>query len=339
MAADIFQRLLSSTRIGELELPNRIVMAPMTRSWALPGGVPGPRSIDYYRERAGAGLIITEAAAVSPAGHGAADTPGLYDRVQADGWRAVTQAVHEQGGRIMLQLAHAGRLARPSGRPGGPLPVAPSAEPRRDAGAGPARGAARALGLREISALVDAYRAASERARAAGFDGVEIDAGGGHLIDQFLRRHSNRRTDRYGGSTINRPRLLLEVLEATIPVFGAGRVGVRLSPYARLKGGADPADADLPETYAHVVDQLNNHGLAYLTIVGSAPGDGAELRARYRGGAYMANGGYTPRSAEKAIADGFADLAAFGPLFIPNPDLPLRLAGGEPLAESPINQE
>jgi N-ethylmaleimide reductase len=311
-------------------------MAPMTRSRANAAGVPGELMVEYYRQRASAGLIITEPAHVTPDGRQAPDTPGLHNAIQLAGWRALASAVTSEGGRVVLQLNHAGRLSHPSLQPQGAIPVAPSAV----AAEGLVRGAAgehpgmtpRPLETPEIAELVEAFARAAAGAKAAGFDGIDINGAGGYLIDQFLRDHTNRRTDRYGGSLGNRARFLLEVLEAVTPIFGAGRVGVRLSPVVSLRGsGLSVPDSDLAGTFGYVIDQLRPLGLAYLTLVDRGDFDVAALRERYGPVGHLANGGLDPAAADQAIAKGLVDAVAFGGLFVGNPDLVARLSAGAPL--------
>ena len=330
--------LFSPFALGDLALPNRVVMAPMTRNRAGPGNVPGALAAEYYTQRAGAGLIVTEATQVSPQGVGYPGTPGIHSDAQVAGWREVTDAVHRAGGRIFLQLWHVGRISHPSLQPDGALPVAPSAI----AAAGEAFTACgpqpfvvpRALETSEIPGIVAQFEAGAGRARAAGFDGVEIHGANGYLIDQFLRDGTNRRTDRYGGSLANRARFLLEVTEAVAGVWGARRVGVRLSPRGDFNS---MHDSDPRATFGHAALALSTFGLAYLHIVepvGSLPEGTAALAPDLKeafGGPLMLNGGYTRPLAEAALARGEADLVSFGSSFLANPDLPLRLARNAPL--------
>ncbi len=333
--------LFAPIRLGALTLPNRIVMAPLTRNRALPGNVPGPLTVTYYRQRASAGLIITEASPVCAEGHGYPRTPGIHTAEQVAGWRAVTDAVHAEGGRIFLQLWHVGRISHPSLQPNGAAPVAPSAlQPAGQVWTGSGLQdyvTPRALARDELPGIVAAYREAAVNARAAGFDGVEVHGANGYLLDQFLRSATNRRDDDYGGPVGNRARLLLEVMDAVIEVFGADRVGVRLSPENRFN---DISDADPQATFGYVVDRLSPLGLAYLHVLEgdmtgqSAPGfDYGALRRAFAG-PYMANCGYDRSRALAAVAGGQADLIAFGRAFIANPDLPARLAADAPLNEA-----
>lgn len=333
--------LFAPIRLGALTLPNRIVMAPLTRNRALPGNVPGPMTETYYRQRASAGLIITEASPVCAEGHGYPRTPGIHSAEQVAGWRAVTDAVHAEGGRIFLQLWHVGRISHPSLQPNSAAPVAPSAlKPAGQVWTGSGLQdyvTPRALARDELPGIIAAYRQAALNAQDAGFDGVEVHGANGYLLDQFLRSSTNQRNDDYGGPIGNRARLLLEVMEAVIEVFGADRVGVRLSPENRFN---DISDADPQATFGYVVDRLSPLGLAYLHVLEgdmtgqSAPGfDYAALRRAFAG-PYMANCGYDRARAMAAVAGGQADLIAFGRAFIANPDLPARLAADAPLNEA-----
>ncbi len=332
--------LQSPLRLGPYSLKNRLVMAPLTRNRAGPGNVPQPINAEYYRQRASAGLIITEATQVSPQGVGYPNTPGIHDDAQMAGWRQVTRAVHEAGGRIFLQLWHVGRISHPSLQPGGALPVAPSAiRPAGEAFThdGPVPFLTpRALETREVAGIVGQFRRAAEKALQAGFDGVEVHAANGYLLDQFLRDGTNRRTDAYGGTVENRARLLFEVLDAVVGVWGADKVGVRLSPTNNFN---DIRDSDPDRTFGYVVERLNRYGLAYLHVVENAFGTDAHAQQSYDrralraafDGVYIANGGYDRERAETALANDDADLVAFGQLFIANPDLPKRFALGADL--------
>lgn len=333
--------LFTPIRIGALELTNRIVMAPLTRNRALAGNVPGPLTVTYYRQRATAGLIITEASPVCAAGHGYPRTPGIHSPEQLAGWRAVTDAVHAEGGRIFLQLWHVGRISHPSLQPDGAAPVAPSAlQPAGQVWTGSGLQdyvTPRALNRDELPGIVAAYRQAALNAKEAGFDGVEVHGANGYLLDQFLRSSTNRRDDDYGGPVENRARLLLEVVQAVIEVFGAGRVGVRLSPENRFN---DISDDNPQATFEYVVRALSPLGLAYLHVLeGDMTGqsqpavDYAKLKAAFAG-PYMANNGYDKARATAALAAGHIDLIAFGRAFISNPDLPARLAADAPLNEA-----
>jgi N-ethylmaleimide reductase len=332
--------LFTPLELGPLTLPNRIVMAPLTRNRAAPGDVPRALNARYYAQRASAGLIITEASPVSPLGHGYPATPGIHTEAQVAGWRLVTRAVHEQVGRIFLQLWHVGRISHPSLLPAGAWPVAPSAI--RPAGeamtlTGPQPFVTpRALELAEIPRISEAFRRAAENARHAGFDGVEIHAANGYLLDQFLRDGTNRRSDAYGGSLQNRTRLLMEVIDAVTAVWGTERVGVRLSP---LQPFNDMRDSNPEATFSYVVEQLNDFDLAYLHVTEmgqDTPGaagpafDLGRLRELWHG-LYMTNYRYDKARANAALAAGTADLVAFGELYLANPDLPERFARDAPL--------
>ena len=332
--------LFAPIRLGALTLPNRIVMAPLTRNRALPGNIPGPMTETYYRQRASAGLIITEASPVCDEGHGYPRTPGIHSAEQVAGWRAVTDAVHAEGGRIFLQLWHVGR-PRVKTETAIETPVAPSAlKPAGQVWTGSGLQdyvTPRALARDELPGIIAAYRQAALNAQDAGFDGVEVHGANGYLLDQFLRSSTNQRDDDYGGPIGNRARLLLEVMEAVIEVFGADRVGVRLSPENRFN---DISDAEPQATFDYVVDRLSPLGLAYLHVLEgdmtgqSAPSfDYAALRRAFAG-PYMANCGYDRARAMAAVAGGQADLIAFGRAFIANPDLPARLAADAPLNEA-----
>jgi N-ethylmaleimide reductase len=334
MATDLFTPI----RLGALELPNRIVMAPMTRNRAgQPGNVPQPINATYYAQRASAGLIITEGSPISEMAHGYPGTPGIHSPAQVAGWKRVTDAVRAKGGRIVLQLWHVGRISHPSLLPNGVVPVAPSAI--KPAGrAFTDQGTTdfvtpRALETSEIPALIETFRVAAHNAKTAGFDGVEVHAANGYLLDQFLRDGSNHRTDRYGGSVANRTRLLEEVVASVCEVWGADRVGVRISPLNRFN---DMRDSNPQALFNHVADTLRPFGLAYLHVMerdvhgSELPFDFGELRRRFNGH-YMASGGYDKRRATAAIAAGRADCVAFGTLYIANPDLVERFAQSAPL--------
>ena len=330
--------LLSPFRLGELELPQRVVMAPMTRCRA-EGHVPNELMARYYVQRASAGLIVTEATQVSPLSIGYPSTPGIHSAEQVEGWKQVTRAVHDAGGRIFLQLWHVGRIAHPAWMRGqqavAPSAVAASGQTYTPEGPLP-HATPRALELDEIAGVVEQFRVGAANARAAGFDGVEIHGANGYLIDQFLRDGSNRRSDRYGGSVENRARFLLEVTAAVAGEWGARQVGVRLSPSGTFN---DMSDADPERTFGFAARALNDHPLAYLHVVEAGEADlrhggravpTSLLRAAYEG-VLMVNGAYTAERAEKVLAEGGADLVSFAAAFLANPDLPARLATGAPL--------
>jgi len=325
--------LFDPISIGELRLPNRILMAPLTRNRSSGAGrVPNDLMRDYYVQRSSAGLIISEATSVTPMGVGYPHTPGIWSNEQVAGWRKITDAVHAAGGRILLQLWHVGRISDPSYHDGA-LPVAPSAiAPKGHVSLlRPERPYAvpRALETEELPGVVEAFRKGAQNAKAAGFDGVEIHGANGYLLDQFLQDGSNKRTDRYGGSIENRARLLLEVVDALAPVWGAGRVGVHLAP----RGDAhDMGDSNLPATFGYVASELGKRKIAFLCARESLkePRLGPALKKAF-GGVYIANEGFTPETAKATLAAGEADAVAFGKLFIANPDLPHRLALNAPL--------
>lgn len=323
--------------LGAIALANRVAMAPMTRNRAGAGGVPTALTADYYAQRAGAGLIVTEAIQVEPAGQGYPDTPGLHAPAQAAGWRGVTEAVHAAGGRIVAQLCHVGRVSHPVYQPGGRRPVAPSAIAPAGAAYGPdwrklPFETPDALDAAGIAGVVAAFAAAAGNAIGAGFDGVEIHAGNGYLIDQFLRDGSNRRDDGYGGPPAARARLLVEVAGAVVAaVGGGGRVGVRFSPWNPYN---DMADGDPPATFGAAAAALEPLRLAYLHVVEPETGPVRIARplADAAGCALILNGGYDPDAAAAAVAEGRADAVSFGKPFIANPDLPARIARGLALA-------
>jgi N-ethylmaleimide reductase len=339
--------LFDPLQMGALALPNRIVMAPLTRNRA-PGAVPTPLMATYYAQRASAGLLITEATAITHQAQGYADVPGLYGTEQLDGWKRVTKAVHDAGGRIVVQLWHVGRVSHNELQPHFGQPVAPSAITAKTKTVLIKDGAPtfvdtsepRALRAEELPGIVQDYRHAAMNAIAAGFDGVEIHAANGYLIDQFLKTGSNQRTDDYGGSIANRARLLVEVVAAVTDAIGGARTGIRLSPVTPANDVIDAAPQPL---FDHVVKQIAPMGLAYLHLIEGATGgprelpdrpfDYAALKAAYRAaggqGAWMVNNGYDLSLAQQALADG-ADLVAFGKSYIANPDLVARLKAGGP---------
>jgi N-ethylmaleimide reductase len=324
--------LFAPAVLGTLPVANRIVMAPLTRSRAAEGNVPHSLNARYYAQRASAGLIISEATQITPQGQGYPKTPGIHSDAQIAGWQGVTRAVHEHDGKIFLQLWHVGRVSHPVTQADGGLPVAPSAiqpagEIYTEQGMKPFV-TPRALTAAELPGLIDDFRRAATNAKAAGFDGVEIHAANGYLIDQFLRDGTNQRDDAYGGSVDNRARLLREVTEAVLTVWEPGRVGVRLSPVNAFN---DIADSAPQATFEAVTTQLNAYGLAYLHVVEdrSSGFDFQRLRQIFNG-AYIANGDYRRDSAIEAVAQEQADFIAFGKLFIANPDLPERLRRNGP---------
>jgi N-ethylmaleimide reductase len=332
--------LFSPARFGAIELANRVVMSSLTRNRAGPGNVPTPLIAEYYRQRASAGLILTEASPICPEGHGYPRTPGIHSAEQVAGWRQVTDAVHAAGGKIAIQLWHVGRISHPDLQPGGALPVAPSAiRPAGQVFTGKGMKdfvTPRALETPEIPGLVETYARAARNAMQAGFDGIEIHAGNGYLLDQFLRSSSNRRTDAYGGSTENRARLLLDVLAAVCAAIGSERVGVRLSPVTPFN---DVADENPQATFEYVVERLNPLGLAFLDVLQGTGGeprgnwipfDYARLRAIYRGNLIL-NNGYDFAGGQEAVRSGAADAIAYGRLLLANPDLVERFRRGAPL--------
>jgi N-ethylmaleimide reductase len=336
MTVDLFTPI----QLGSLALPNRFVMPALTRSRAGEGDVPTPMNALYYAQRAGAGLIVTEGSQVAPAGKGYILTPGIHNAAQAAGWRLVTDAVHAKGGRIFIQLWHVGRVSHPDLQPGRAVPVAPSAirpagqcytpEGFKD------METPQALTLDGITAVVGEFREAARLARDAGFDGVELHGANGYLFDQFLQQKSNQRSDAYGGTIENRARFLLQVVDAVSEIWGAGRVGVRISPENRL---FDVADDNAQPLFEYVAEQLSGRGLAYLSVIegdmtgqNTQPFDYAALRRIFKG-AYIANLMYDYAKATAAVKEGRADLVAFGRPFLANPDLVERLRAGAPLNE------
>ena len=333
--------LFEPVQLGAIAAPNRVLMAPLTRCRANPGNIPGPLNAEYYRQRASAGLIISEATSVSPRGFGYPNTPGIFTAEQVAGWKLVTHAVHAAGGRMVLQLWHVGRISHPSYQPNGEAPVAPSAiAPRGKIFTGTEMldyTVPRALGIGEIPGIIAEYVHGARLAKEAGFDGVEIHNANGYLLDQFLRDGTNHRTDAYGGPAKNRARLTLEVTEAVVGVWGPDRVGIRFSP-----GGVfnDMRDSNPLETFGHVLRELDRMHLAYAHVTrvtaqdlahGAKDGVGPrELRPSFKGNLVSA-GGFTRALAEQALAEGWADAIAFGTLFLANPDLPERLRRNAPL--------
>ena len=332
--------LFSPLQLGPIELPNRILMAPLTRCRASAGGVPNALMATYYAQRATAGLIISEATQISPRGIGHPGTPGLYTDEQVAGWKDVTAAVHAKGGRIVAQLWHVGRASHPVYQPNGDLPVAPSAIApvgmvMTPDGPQPYV-TPRALITKEIAGVVEEYRQGAKNALEAGFDGVELHNANGYLPDQFLRDATNQRSDRYGGSVENRARFSLEVMAALIGVWGADRVGIRLSPSGVFNG---MSDSNPEATFGHIIKELNKLGLAYLHITEAiardlAHGARAIPTSLFRplfDGNLIVNGGFTFERAQDYLARREADAIAFGVSFIANPDLPERFRQGAPL--------
>ena len=335
--------LFDPLRVGDIELATRICMAPLTRNRASPGQVPNALMAQYYAQRAnpatGAGLLITEATQISPMGQGYLDTPGIHSAEQVAGWRQVTDAVHAQGGRIVVQLWHVGRISHSSLLPGGQPPVSSTARAAgvntlTPTGRAPCS-TPRALRTDEIAGVVADYRQAALNAMEAGFDGVEVHGANGYLIDQFLRDSIYDRTDAYGGPIAHRARFLVEVMQAVAGAIGGGRTGLRLSPVTPSNDA--PADSDPQALMDHVMRQLGPLNLAFLHVVEGqtggprdiAPFDYAAMRAPFKG-AWMVNNGYTREMALQAVASGHADLVAFGKAFIANPDLGRRLREGAP---------
>ena len=335
-------KLFEPFKLGPITLENRVVMAPLTRNRAVPPGmVPSPLAIDYYGQRASAGLLVTEASQVSQQGQGYQDTPGIYSAEQVAAWRKVTDRVHARGGHIFIQLWHVGRISHTALQAGGAAPVAPSAIRAKTKtfvnGTFADVSEPRALELAEIPGIVDDFRRAAANAREAGFDGVEIHGANGYLLDQFAKDGANKRTDSYGGSIENRARLMLDVSKAVVAEIGAERTGIRISPVTPAN---DISDSNPQALFDYIVDGLNALKLVYIHVIegatggprDNAPFDYASLRKRFSG-AYMANNGYDFALATKVLNEGAADLIAFGKPFISNPDLVERLKRGAPLNE------
>jgi 2,4-dienoyl-CoA reductase-like NADH-dependent reductase (Old Yellow Enzyme family) len=329
----IMSRLLGPLVVGDLELPSRVVMAPLTRNRAtVPGRVPNGLMREYYAQRASAGMILTEATSVEPMGVGYPSTPGIWSQDQVEGWKAIARAVHQKGGRILLQLWHVGRISHSSYHDGA-LPVAPSA-------IAPAGHVSllrpqtpyempRALETGEIAGIVEAFRKGAENAKAAGFDGVEIHGANGYLLDQFLQDGSNKRSDAYGGPVENRARLHLEVTDAVVSVWGPGRVGMHLAP----RGDAHSmGDSDRLGTFGYLARELGKRRIAFICAREKRGDDriGPQLKAAF-GGVFIANEGFDKAAAEAVLAAGEADAVAFGKAFIANPDLVRRLSLDAPL--------
>ncbi len=336
--------LFDPLRLGDIDVATRIVMAPLTRNRASAGQVPNEMMAQYYAQRAnpatGAGLIVSEATQISPEGQGYLDTPGLFNAEQVAGWKRVTDAVHAEGGRIVVQLWHVGRISHVSLQPGGQAPLSSTAKAAQTktfiAGGFADVSAPRALGTDEIAGVVAQYRRAAELAIEAGFDGVEVHGANGYLIEQFLRDTINDRSDAYGGSIENRARFLLEVMQAVTGAIGGGRTGLRLSPVTPANDAG--IDSQAQQLFEHVGRQLAPLKLAFVHVVegatggprDNAPFDYAALRAAF-GAPWMVNNGYTRQMALDAVAGGSADLVAFGKPFISNPDLGRRLREDAPL--------
>jgi N-ethylmaleimide reductase len=350
-----FPSLFSPLKIGPYQLEHRLVMAPLTRMRAeKPSLAPRPLNTEYYAQRATpGGLIIAEASPIAATGFGSPGVPGIYSEQQIKGWREVVDAVHAKGGVIFLQLWHVGRVSHSSFQPGGVMPAAPSAVAISEAlktstadGKVTTYETPRALETAEISGVIDAYRQGAENALKAGFDGVEIHGANGYLIEQFLQSHTNLRTDQYGGSIGNRTRFLMEVTQAVIGVWGADRVGVRLSPYGVANDSGEPDPMPL---YSHAIRSLDPLGLAYLHFVEPRSSGAGRAEVNHQNvpsamvlfrpmwsGVLISAGGFTGETADAAIAAGHADAIAFGRIFISNPDLPRRLLHGFPL--TPYNR-
>ncbi|BFT62889.1 alkene reductase [Pseudomonas moorei] len=341
------ENLYAPLQLGSLQLPHRIVMAPLTRMRSAAGGVPTALSAEYYAQRASAALIITEATGVSVQGMGYPNMPGLYSAEQVVGWSAVTKAVHAQGGRIIAQIVHGGRTSHSSYSPEGALPVAPSALAPVDGQAFTPEFSLvpfeipRALDIDELPGIVNDFRQAAENAMAAGFDGVEIHSANGYLLDQFLQDNSNLREDAYGGSIAGRARLLLNVVDAIAHTIGADKVGVRLSPSGNFN---DMKESNPTDLFSYVIQALSERGIAYLHLIeprASSVGLGddlsldvannARLFRRLFKGPVISAGGYTAQSGSEAIAAGDADAIAYGRMFIANPDLAARFKSGAEL--------
>jgi N-ethylmaleimide reductase len=332
-------KLFEPYKLGPVTLTNRAVMAPLTRNRAVAGFVPNPLAIEYYGQRASAGLLITEASQVSQQGQGYQDTPGIYTKDQIAGWRKITDHVHERGGHIYIQLWHVGRISHTSLQPNGGAPVAPSAIRAKGktfvGGTFADVSEPRALELGEIPGIIDSFKRASANALEAGFDGVEIHGANGYLLDQFAKDGANKRTDAYGGSIENRARLMLEVSKAVVAEAGANRTGIRISPVTPAN---DISDSNPQPLFDHIVDQLNALKLVYIHVIegatggprDNAPFDYDSLRKRFSG-TYIANNGYDFNLATEVLEKNKADLIAFGKLFISNPDLVERLKLGAPL--------
>lgn len=325
--------LNQSLQLGDLTLSNRVIMAPLTRCRAdVPGRVPNKLMQEYYAQRASMGLILTEATAVDPMGVGYPKTPGIWSQEQVEGWKKITTAVHEKGGKIFMQLWHVGRISDPLYL-NGALPVAPSAiKPKGHVSqVRPMKEfvTPRALTTEEVKEIVQQYKRGAENAKAAGFDGVEVHGANGYLLDQFLQDSTNHRTDQYGGPIENRARLMLEVTDACISVWGAGRVGMHLAP---RRDSNDMGDSTPLKTFSYVAKELGKRKIAFICAREAVGEDslGPQIKKEF-GGIFIANERFTLEAAEKQIAQGDADAVAFGVLSIANPDLPKRFFEGLPL--------
>ena len=340
-----FNALFSKEKLGDITLPHRIVMAPLTRSRSSqPGDIPNDMNVEYYKQRSTAALIITEATQISPQGKGYAFTPGIHSKAQIQGWKKITDKVHEHHGRIFMQLWHVGRVSHSSLQLGNAIPVAPSAIAVDEGQAFTYEGmkdfeTPRALELNELPDIVEQYRLAAINAKQAGFDGVEIHAANGYLLDQFLKDGTNKREDIYGGSIENRTRLVLDVAKVVTDVWGGSRVGIRISPTGTFNSMAESKPQIL---FNHLVEKLNQFNLAYLHVVEDFAGSASDgfdfnvLRQIFNG-AYMANGNYTGESAELSLNNHHSDFVAFGVPFIANPDFPERLRQGADLNQADPN--
>src|SRR3954447_20977969 len=332
-------KLFEPYKLGPLTLPNRLVMAPLTRNRAQAGLVPNPLAVEYYGQRASAGLLVSEATQVSQQGQGYQDTPGIYSKEQVAGWRKVTDRVHERGGRIFLQLWHVGRISHVSLQQNNQPPVAPSAIRAKGktfvGGTFAEVSEPRALTLDEIPGIIESFKKGAANAMAAGFDGVEVHGANGYLLEQFAKDGTNKRSDAYGGGIENRAKLMLEVAKTVAAEAGSERTGIRISPVTPAN---DISDSNPQPLYDHIVDQLDALKLVYLHVVEGATGgprdiapfDYGSLRNRFSG-AYIANHGYDFELANKMLNANAADLIAFGKLYIANPDLAERLQRGAPL--------
>lgn len=335
-------KLFETYKLGAVTLTNRTVMAPLTRNRALPGNVPNPLAVEYYGQRASAGLLVTEGTPVSQQGQGYQDVPGIYTKDQIAGWKKVTEAVHAKGGHIYMQIWHVGRISHVSLQPNGGAPVAPSAIPAKTKtfvnNTFTDVSEPRALELAEIPGIIDSFARGAANAVEAGFDGVEIHGANGYLLDQFARDSTNKRTDAYGGSLENRAKLMLEVSKAVAREIGADKTGIRISPVTPANDAV--ADSNPQKLFDYIVDGLSAEKLVYLHVVEGATGgprdiapfDYASLRKRFSG-TYIANNGFDLALANKVLDANEADLIAFGKPFISNPDLVERLKTGAALNE------